>query len=174
MRARKYADCLGFSILRKRRDCWTSLDSRQLTNSSLNNIPRSRSSTLLWSRKQPIVPAAQARRTGNCERAGSSGDELRVEYEKRHAAEVIGMEMSQENEIDRVTVNTQLFHADEGRCSAIDQKISARRLDMKTGVEPPAGSECVPATDKLHPHALFPLAQHKTSDKGPGFAFFCK
>jgi hypothetical protein len=98
----------------------------------------------------------QPGRTNDRQRSFSLCDKLCVENEKRNAAEMIGMKMRKQYEIDRVTVNWQLFHGDERRRSTIDQELSANAIDMKTSVESSAGPESVAAADKLHAHAFLP------------------
>src|SRR5690242_6067457 len=99
--------------------------------------------------KQAAVPLGQSGRAGNGQRAASFADELGIEDEERHAAEMIEVEMSEQNEIDRVSINVDLFHRDQRRCAAIDQEIRFAAGNVETCIEAAAGTECVAAPHKL-------------------------
>src|SRR5262245_33416813 len=98
---------------------------------------RKREPALAWERRceGTCVPVAKPRRPGNCERSRSSGDQLRVEYKKRHAGEMVGVKMREQDQIDCIAIDAQPFHRDKRRGAAIDQQPGACACEVKTGVE---------------------------------------
>jgi hypothetical protein len=102
-------------------------------------------------------PRLDSLRSGDHQRPGPAG-KLRVEQEKRQAAEMIAVKMCDQDEVDIVARNTQPLQRRQRRRAAIDQEIDAVAGDVKTGVGPAAGAEGVAAADKpqLHGSLLQP------------------
>ncbi len=75
-----------------------------------------------------------------------------LENEERQAADVIGVEMRDEDRIDGVAVDRKLVHRDQRRRAAIDQRVDLPADQMKAGVESPAGAEGIAAADELQVH----------------------
>jgi len=72
------------------------------------------------------------------------------------AAEVVTVQMADEDAIDSIGIETGPIHSDERRGSAIDQKSPMRRLDVIARLQSPAGSECISAADDRQTDCLLP------------------
>ena len=64
----------------------------------------------------------------NRERPRALGDQLRIEHVERNAAKMVGMEMREQDEVDRVAVDAKPLHRDERRGAAINQKTGSAAL----------------------------------------------
>src|ERR1700730_7695226 len=100
-------------------------------------------------------PRLDSRRPGDDKRTGPAR-ELCVEQKERQAAEMIAMEMRDQNKVDIVARDGKPLQRRQRRRAAIDQEIDALSGDMKAGVEPAAGAECVAAADKSQLHRSNP------------------
>ena len=69
---------------------------------------------------------ARAGRPGDGERALAPRQILRVEQEERHAAEMIAVQMAQDDRVDRVRIDVAHAQRHMRRGAAIDQERSAR------------------------------------------------
>ena len=103
---------------------------------------------------QARKPRLQSGRSGDRERAGAPARKLRVEQKERHAAGVIGMKMGEQNEIDRIAVDSEPVHGDQRGGAAIDQKICFFADHVKASIEPPARTEGIPTPNKLQMHPV--------------------
>src|SRR6478736_7797692 len=52
-------------------------------------------------RKDALIPGAKARWPGDCQRSRPFGDQVRIEQEERKPAEMIGVEVCEQDKIDR-------------------------------------------------------------------------
>jgi hypothetical protein len=99
-------------------------------------------------------PAGRAGRAGDDERPPALADELGVEDEERHAAEVVAVEVRQHDRVDGARVEAEPPEPDEHRGAAVDQDAAAAALDQEAGLEPAPAAEGVAAADEGHAHAV--------------------
>ena len=85
-------------------------------------------------RKDALVPGANARRSGNRQRSRTLGNKLRVEHEEWNPAEVIGMEVREQDEIYRGAVDAKPLHGDQRGRAAIDQEPAALGCHMEARI----------------------------------------
>ena len=90
-------------------------------------------------------------RPGKHQRPRALG-EVGVEHEIRNAAEMIAMEMGDQDGVDRVARDAEALEPNERGRAAIDQEIRALADHMEAGVELPARAERVAAADELQMH----------------------
>ena len=95
-----------------------------------------------------LVPGRKTRRSDNRERPRALGDQLRIEHVERNAAKMVGMEMREQDEVDRVAVDAKPLHRDERRGAAINQKTDSVRGHVKARIESAARSERIPRAHK--------------------------
>src|SRR5262249_162832 len=95
-----------------------------------------------------MEPVLEARRPRDAERLRPPA-ELAIENKERQAAEMIAMQMADDDQIDRVRIDAIALHADERGGAAIDQELRLARIDMKAGLQPAPGTEGIAATDEL-------------------------
>jgi hypothetical protein len=98
------------------------------------------------------VTRFEAGRSGNGQRAFALEHIIGFKNEERHTADMVGVKMGDENGGNGIAVDRQLVHADQRGGAAVDQCIDVLADEMKAGVEPPAGAECVAAADNLQVH----------------------
>src|SRR2546425_9338408 len=98
---------------------------------------------------------AKARRADERERRRPPAVELRVQNEEGEAAEMIAVEMRDEDGADAVGIDAEPPHRDHARGAALDQERAGGRLDEKAGVEPSAAAEGVAAPEELKSHQRF-------------------
>src|SRR6266566_8242149 len=89
-------------------------------------------------------PRLDAGRSGDDKRTGAPR-ELRVEQQKRQSAEMVTVEMRDQDEVDILARDIEPLQGRQRRRAAIDQEIDAAAGDMKAGVETAAGTERVAA-----------------------------
>src|SRR5690606_2571949 len=68
-----------------------------------------------------LEPARQARRSGDQQGRSAPGGELPVQHERRDAAEMIGVEMGDQDRVDRIGIDAEPLYADHRACAAVDQ-----------------------------------------------------
>src|SRR5262245_11828579 len=98
--------------------------------------------------KGALVPALQAGPPCDRQRLRAFSCELRLEHEKRNAAEMIGVKMRQQNHINCIAVDSESLHRNKRRSAAIDQTSGSLCHNMKASVEAPARTEGVAGADK--------------------------
>lgn len=93
-----------------------------------------------------------ARRAGDDERPCAPRDELGVQDEEGQAAEVIAVEVADEDGLDVVRIDVEAAHRDERRRAAVEQDGAGCGSDEDARLEPPAAAEGVAAAKELHRH----------------------
>src|SRR5215468_9748027 len=79
-------------------------------------------------------------------------DELGVEDEERNPTAMVGVVVSEDDQVDRIAVNAETLHRDKRRGAAIDKEVQFSGHHMKAGVKSPSGSERIAAADELKVH----------------------
>jgi hypothetical protein len=97
------------------------------------------------------IPALDAGRPGKRERARALA-EMRLEHEVGDAAEMIAVEMRDQDRVDGAARNAEPLEPDQRGGAAIDQKVRALAHHVEAGVEAAARAERVPAADELQMH----------------------
>src|SRR5579871_3333240 len=97
------------------------------------------------------VPGIDARRSGQRERPRALA-EMRLEHEIRNAAEMIAVEVAEEDRVDGVARNAEPLEPDQRGGAAIDQEIRRLADHVEAGVEPAARAERISAADELQVH----------------------
>src|SRR5438128_1945949 len=83
--------------------------------------------------------------------------ELSVEDQEGHAAEVITVQVREDDGVDRLRVHAEAAHRDERGGAAVEQHLRAGRLDVDARLEPPAAAERIARSEKPDPHTRPPL-----------------
>ncbi len=65
---------------------------------------------------------------------------------------MVGVVVSEDDQIDRIGVDAETFHCNERGGAAIDKEIQFSAHHVKAGIEAPPGSECIAAADELNVH----------------------
>lgn len=101
-------------------------------------------------------------RSGDEQRLVALADVIGVQKEERQTAEMVAVQVRQQNAVDAVGIDAESIDGNHRRRAAVDQKPSVRGSDHETGIEPPAGPERVAATEKPHFHrpALSSVRSH--------------
>jgi hypothetical protein len=96
-------------------------------------------------------PLPDARRAGDHERALAPA-ELAVEDEEGNAAEVVAVEMREEDAADGSRVDARALHPDEGRGAAVDQDSDAAgALEAEAGLEASPAAEGITGAEESQP-----------------------
>ena len=90
----------------------------------------------------------QARGAGDAERGFPTADELGVEDEKGYAAEMVAVEVGDQDAIDRGGADPCAFHRNQRRGAAVEQQASLAGVDVDTRLEAPSASEVVTASEE--------------------------
>src|SRR5579872_2303526 len=96
----------------------------------------------------------EARRTVERERPVAPAHMLTIEHEEGQPAEMIAMEMADENGIDIVDEDARLFQGDERARAEIDEKPPARALEQEAGIEPAAAAEGIACANEPDLHGV--------------------
>jgi hypothetical protein len=107
-------------------------------------------------------PLASARRPGDDERALAPA-ELAVEDEEGHAAEVVTVEVREEDAVDRGGIDAGALQGDERRGAAVDQDAAAGTVEAETGLEAPAAAEGVAGAEEAKPETRRRAVGHRRS-----------
>src|SRR5262249_32041526 len=99
-----------------------------------------------------IEPRPRARRSRDQKRPLTLGQELRVEQEERQPAEMIAVQMRENDTVNAVEIDTARLERHQRRCSAIDQQRAAGCFEQEAGIESAAGAECITRSDHGQPH----------------------
>ena len=90
----------------------------------------------------------QARGAGDEERGFTAADELGVDDEKGDAAEMVPVEMGDQDAIDCCGADPRVFHRDQRRGAAVDEEADSTGIDMDARLEPAPAPEVVSAAQK--------------------------
>ena len=97
-------------------------------------------------------------RPGDGERAFALEHVVRVQHEERHATDVIGVKVREEDDVDVVAIDRELVHRNERGRAAIDEGIDTPSDEMEAGIESSARAEGIAAADELQMHGLSPVS----------------
>ncbi len=92
---------------------------------------------------------------GDHERALASCQELRIEQQKRKPAEMVAVQVGQDDAVDPIVIDAAGLERDQRRCAEIDRQHALGGLEQKAGVEPATRAEGIARTDdgETHGHA---------------------
>src|SRR5229473_5480211 len=141
-----HPDGSDFGIAEAPWTLWRKLDQRHLE--LLRRQRRFRKGRLHLARK----PLFDRRRTRNGERTRALCHELGVEDEERHPAAMVGVVVSEDDQVDCITIDAEALHRNQRRGAAIDKKIQLSGHHVKAGIEAPPGPERIAAADELKMH----------------------
>ena len=97
-----------------------------------------------------VQALGQAGRACDHQRLRAAADELRVEQEEGQSAEMIAVQMADQDRRDRIGIDAPFADRDHGRRAAIDQHVAAvRTLEMEAGVEAAARTEGIAGPEEL-------------------------
>ena len=103
-----------------------------------------------------LDPRPRARRPGDDERTLAPHHQLRLDQEERQRAEMIAMQMREDDAVDLAVIEPARLQRDRRRRAAIDQQRRLRGLQPEAGVEPAAGAEGIAAAYDGETHAQAP------------------
>jgi hypothetical protein len=75
-----------------------------------------------------------------------------MQQEERHAAEMIAMQVAEEDRVDPTRIDAEAAHADQRGGAAVDQKPFRARGHREAGLQPSAAAERITATENPDPH----------------------
>ena len=120
-----------------------------------------------------IEPRPRPRRTGDQQRLFPAGEKLRVEQEERQPAEMIAVQMREDDRVDAVGIDALPFQRRHGRGAAVDQQRALGGLQEEAGIEPATRAEGVAGTcdgqfhsEFIRVHSLFRSFPRKREPRG--------
>src|SRR4029453_8894711 len=102
------------------------------------------------------------------QRRRAATDELRIKDEKGQPAEMVAVEMRDEDRADRVRIYFEFANSDHGRCTAVHEEGTFSIAYIKAGVETSAAAESVARSEKSQFHRN-PRFASRESDDPSGF-----